>query len=129
VDYAEEQDMADGKLNELNAVEVDALLRSGKALLIDVREPGEYGAERIPGALLLPLSTFNPAHLPRGGDKQLIFHCGGGGRSAKAAGLLFATGIAETSHLAGGIRAWKAAGLPVIALDPATGKPMEVRSA
>ncbi len=120
---------SEGILHELNPTELNALLSEGKAVVIDVREPAEYGAERIPGALLFPLSTFNPTYLPLDTDKQLVFHCGGGGRSKKAATSLFAHGIAESSHLAGGIRGWKAAGLPVIALDPLTGKSVETRSA
>ena len=122
-------DESEGILHELNPTELNALLSEGKAVVIDVREPAEYGAERIPGALLFPLSTFNPAHLPLDTKKQVVFHCGGGGRSKKAATSLFAHGIAESSHLAGGIRGWKAAGLPVIAFDPLTGKSVETRSA
>ena len=120
---------SEGKLNDLGPAELEALMRDGKAILIDVREPGEYGAERIPGALNYPLSTFDPAFLPLGTDKQVVFHCGGGGRSKRAATSLFSCGISESSHLAGGIRGWKAAGLPVIGYDPSTGKPIEVRSA
>ena len=122
-------DQSEGILHELNPTELDALLSAGKAVVIDVREAAEYGAERIPGALLFPLSTFDPARLPLDTEKQVGFHCGGGGRSKKAATSLFAHGVAESSHLAGGIRGWKAAGLPVIALDPLTGKSVETRSA
>ncbi len=122
-------DESEGVLHELEPTELNALLNAGKAVLIDVREAAEYGAERIPGALLFPLSTFDPAFLPLDTQKQVVFHCGGGGRSKRAATSLFAHGIAESSHLAGGIRGWKAAGLPVIALDPVTGKPVEIRSA
>ena len=39
-------------------------LEAGEIVLVDVREPGEYAAERIHGALLFPLSTFDPAALP-----------------------------------------------------------------
>jgi rhodanese-related sulfurtransferase len=120
--------MADGIFHELSAQEVDERLASGKAVLIDVREPAEYANERIPGALLLPLSTFDPAHLPADG-KEVILHCGGGGRSSRAAGQILASGAAKAAHLAGGLRAWKAAGLPTIAIDPATGQPIEKRSA
>ena len=122
-------DESEGVLHELEPTELNALLNAGKAVLIDVREAAEYGAERIPGALLFPLSTFDPAFLPLDTEKQVVFHCGGGGRSKRAATSLFAHGIAESSHLAGGIREWKAAGLPIIALDPVTGKPVETRSA
>nr|TFG52295.1 MAG: rhodanese-like domain-containing protein [Hyphomicrobiales bacterium] len=122
-------DESEGILHELNPKELNNLLSDGKAIVIDVREATEYGAERIPGALLFPLSTFDPTRLPLDTKKQVVFHCGGGGRSKRAATSLFAHGLKEASHLAGGIRGWKAAGLPVIALDPQTGKPIEVRSA
>jgi rhodanese-related sulfurtransferase len=122
-------DHDNGKLHEYSPAELDALLRDGKAVLIDVREPGEYASERIPGALCFPLSTFDAAYLPVGPGKQVVFHCGGGGRSKRAATSLFACGINESAHLAGGIRAWKAAGLPVISYDPSTGEAVEVRSA
>ena len=122
-------DESEGVLHELDPTELNALLSAGKAVVIDVREAAEYGAERIPGALLFPLSTFDPAFLPLDTQKQVVFHCGGGGRSKRAATSLFAHGFKETSHLAGGIRGWKAAGLPVIALDPITGKPVETRTA
>jgi len=122
-------DESEGVLHELEPTELNALLNAGKAVLIDVREAAEYGAERIPGALLFPLSTFDPAFLPLDTQKQVVFHCGGGGRSKRAATSLFAHGIAESSHLAGGIRGWKATGLPVLALDPSTGKPVKIRNA
>lgn len=122
-------DQNEGTLYEYSPAELDKLLRDGKAVLIDVREPGEFEAERIPGALCFPLSTFDPAYLPLGQGKQVVFHCGGGGRSKRAATSLFACGIDTAAHLAGGIRGWKAAGFPVIAFDPSTGKPVEVRSA
>jgi rhodanese-related sulfurtransferase len=113
-------------LTDLDAKEVDRLLSAHKALLVDVREPGEYEAERIPGALLFPLSTFDPAALPFDSAKQLIFQCGSGKRSADAARRAMATGVAHTCHLAGGIKAWKEAGLAIITFDPATGKPRKV---
>ena len=45
--------------------QVDAALKAGEIILVDVREPGEYENERIPGALLLPLSTFEKPRLRR----------------------------------------------------------------
>lgn len=91
-------------------------------LLIDVREPDEYAAERIHGALLFPLSTFDPKALPDPGDRKIVFQCGSGMRSAKAMAMAADAGVPIAGHLAGGIKAWKAAGLPVIAIDPGTGK-------
>ena len=103
-----------GTLYELNPEEVRALMGLGEAILIDVRRPEEYEAERIHGALLLPLSDLKPEFLPAHGTTKVIFHCGSGGRSSQAADRLLAHGHKEAWHLAGGIRGWKAAGLPVI---------------
>lgn len=111
-------------LQDLSPQELQAELDAGRVLLVDVREPSEYEAERIPGALLFPLSTFDATRLPPDGDRRIVFQCGSGKRSAAAAGQRLAAGAPRTAHLAGGIGAWKAAGLPVIVLDPATGQPV-----
>lgn len=111
-----------GTLHELDAAQVHALLRGHEAVLIDVREPGEFESERIPGALLFPLSGFDPACLPLDGTKRLIFQCGTGRRSAQAAQQLLEAGSAEATHLAGGITAWKAAGLPLTRIEASTGR-------
>jgi len=52
-----------------------------------------------------------------------VFHCGSGKRSLSAAERRLAAGAPAAAHLGGGLMAWKAAGLPVIAIDPATGQP------
>jgi rhodanese-related sulfurtransferase len=91
-------------------------------LLIDVREPEEYAVERIHGALLYPLSSFDPRTLPDLGAHKLVFQCGSGMRSAKAMAACAAAGVDFAGHLAGGIQAWKKAGLPLITTDPATGR-------
>jgi rhodanese-related sulfurtransferase len=110
-------------LHELAPTEVKHLLDTRKIVLIDVREPHEYEAERIAGALLFPLSTFEAAALPPDEPRRVVFHCGSGKRSAAAAALRVLTGIHSVAHMTGGIQAWKSAGLPVIKLDPETGKP------
>lgn len=101
--------------------QVHAWLRNGEILLVDVREANEYAFERIHGALLFPLSTFDPGALPAEGRK-LVLQCGSGKRSLMAAHKLQAAGHAQLTHLAGGLQAWKAAGLPVIRIDPQTGR-------
>lgn len=102
-------------IRTLLAEEVAQLLDSGRLLLIDVREPAEYAAERIPGALLYPLSTFDASTLPADGERSVVFHCGSGKRSLIAAQRRLAAGSLRAAHLAGGIAAWKAAALPIIA--------------
>lgn len=98
----------------------DAMAR-GEIILIDVREPNEYAVERIHGALLYPLSTFDPAGLPDEVGKQVVLQCGSGKRSEMALNKAVAAGVKVRSHMGGGIMAWKAAGLPVVKTDPSTG--------
>jgi rhodanese-related sulfurtransferase len=99
------------RIKELAAGEVAAQVEKG-AVLIDVREPAEFEAERIAGAQLFPLSTLDPNRLPK--DVPLIFQCGTGKRSALALARAQAAGLAHEAHLAGGLQAWKAAGLPTV---------------
>jgi rhodanese-related sulfurtransferase len=79
------------------------------------RKPAEYAAERIQGALLYPLSTFDATALPADGTRRVVFHCAGGKRSLDAAEKRLAAASAHAAHMGGGIAAWKTAGLPVIA--------------
>lgn len=102
-------------IETLAPVEVARLLKAGKLLLIDVREPAEHAAERIQGALLYPLSSFDAAALPTSGSRRVVFHCGSGKRSLAAAERRLAAGQGQAAHMGGGITAWKAAGLPIIA--------------
>ena len=101
------------RLNQLEPAEVADLLNRNVILLIDVREPAEYAAAHINGATSMPLSQFDPQALPDAGAKRIVFHCGIGGRSAKAVAACQAAGLPIDSHLKGGIQAWIAAGLPV----------------
>ncbi len=103
--------------------DAQAAQQKGEALIIDVREPAEFAAERISGALNLPLSTFDPASLLAVVDPQkVIFQCGSGMRSMKAILACRLSGLPVDQHMAGGIGAWKLAGLPTLQLDPATGR-------
>jgi len=111
------------QVTEFTPEEVKALLEAGKILLIDVREPMEYAIERIPGALLYPLSTFDATQLPPDEPRQVVFHCAVGGRSLTAARRRIALGQ-PGAHMAGGITQWKAEGLPVVRTDPRTGRPV-----
>ena len=84
----------------------------GKYLLVDVREPNEVAAEAYPDAVVVPLSTFDPAGIPDPKGKQVVFACRSGKRSVTASLAAQAAGLPYDKHLAGGIIGWKAAGLP-----------------
>ena len=94
---------------ELDPVEVNARLSRGEITLVDVREPNETAAERIAGAVAMPLSRFDPAGLPKG---EVVLTCLGGKRSAIALARCQEAGVAVNTHMRGGLAAWKAAGLP-----------------
>jgi len=96
----------------LDATEVHAALDAGAITLVDVRETNEFAAHHIAGSLNLPLSRFNPAELPSVPGKPVVFMCAGGIRSARAIMATAAAGLPWNQHLAGGIQAWMAAGLP-----------------
>ena len=89
-----------------------AALRDG-ASLIDVREPWEYEQIRIPGAVLIPLGELPQRMDEIATGKDVYVHCRMGNRSARAVDFLRAHGYARSFNVAGGIDAWKEAGLPV----------------
>src|SRR5918912_395404 len=94
-------------------VEVTTLkgwIERGEAILIDVRELPEYATEHIPGARLLPLSTFDPALVPQEAGKKVVLHCVMGMRSAQAGQKLLDAGYTTVYNFRGGVQAWKEAG-------------------
>ncbi len=101
-------------LQDLDPATVAQLLADDAIVLIDVREPREFDAERIGGAFLHPLSRFDPSALPDARGRRVVLQCGLGMRSAQAVAACQAAGLAIDSHLKGGIQAWKAAGLPTV---------------
>ena len=98
--------------------EAAAWLQSGEAILIDVREPDEFAAARIDGAILAPLSQMPAAWeaLDLPADKKIVVQCLKGGRSHQVCAFVGPTGPdgQPLLNLTGGIQAWHAAGLPVI---------------
>lgn len=107
-------------LQELTPSQVHDAMRERAIVLIDVREPQEYVTERIHGALLFPLSTFDPRALPADG-RPVVLHCGSGKRSAVAVAKCMEAGVPVSMHMKGGLLAWKHAHFPTVTLDPGTG--------
>ena len=100
------------QVHDLTPQEVAEGMAKGSYLLVDVREPNEVAVEAYPGAVVVPLSTFDPAAIPDPKGKQVVFACRSGKRSVTASLAAQAGGFAYDKHLAGGMLAWKAAGLP-----------------
>ena len=102
-----------------------ALNRGELHLVIDVREPGEFGEEHIPDAVNIPRGLLelraDPASpvadstLNEGRSERILVYCtkGPGARSLLAAQTLAGMGYERVEVLGGGIIAWKEAGLPV----------------
>jgi DMSO/TMAO reductase YedYZ molybdopterin-dependent catalytic subunit/rhodanese-related sulfurtransferase len=101
---------------EVGARAAAALVDAG-ALLLDVREPGEWPAGHVAQALLLPMGQVarHRDDLPQ--DRRIVVVCRSGGRSAAVAEALRVWGF-DAVNLSGGMTAWGLAGLPVVTTGP-----------
>jgi rhodanese-related sulfurtransferase len=97
-------------LKHITASEAKKLVDQG-ALLVDVREVGEFRNENIPGARNEPLSRIGGSTIT--GAPAVVFHCKSGARTRMSARALASCTDADVYILDGGIEAWKAAGYPV----------------
>ena len=77
-------------------------------VLVDVREPNEREINEIPGSVLIPKGDFlsgeGLGELPQ--DKQAVFYCKVGGRSAEVLAVAKGAGFADAVHVGGGVSAW-----------------------
>lgn len=98
------------------AYDVKRWMEADEVVLVDVREAVEYRAEAIPGAINMPLSSFDPAELPPIPEgKRLVLHCRSGVRCGTAAERALMGGYkGELYRLEGGIFGWKAVGGPTV---------------
>jgi len=88
-------------------------MMSDGAVVIDVREMHEYTGGHVPNAGHIPVNTVyaRREELPK--DKDLIFVCAVGQRSALAAEMAAAAGRTRLFNLEGGTEAWIKSGQPV----------------
>jgi rhodanese-related sulfurtransferase len=91
---------------DLDKAAVEAGLRRGEMILVDVREPHEFAAGRIPGSMSMPLSSFDPSALPSEPGKHVVFSCAAGVRSLHAIALAQAAGLDLDMHYVGGFKDW-----------------------
>jgi rhodanese-related sulfurtransferase len=106
---------AKNKITEISPQDAAKKFKNGEAIIVDVRETDEWDEEHIPGAIHLSRGTIELDIEEKVPDPNamIICHCGGGGRSALAAESLQKMGYKNVRSMAGGFKAWKAAGLPV----------------
>jgi rhodanese-related sulfurtransferase len=102
---------------DYNPQQVKELLQHGEIELIDVREPSEWEAGRIAGARHVPLGEISAQAETISRERQVVFYCRSGARSAMAAEAFSQAGW-DAHNLAGGLLDWQADGLP---LEPADG--------
>ena len=99
----------------LNPAEAVLLMNREKAVVIDVCEPGEFAAGHIVGARNVPMAQLE-AQLPqvvKNKSTPVILVCQAGMRSGRALGLARKLGYENAQSLAGGLKAWQAASMPV----------------
>jgi adenylyltransferase/sulfurtransferase len=97
-------------VRHMTVSELAALLRatpSATPRLIDVREPYEYAAGHLAGAVNIPLGQL-PQRLAELGDAAPVLICRSGGRSLAACKIALAAGVAAPANLEGGMLAWAA---------------------
>lgn len=107
--------VADAKKNitEISPQDAATKSESGDAVVIDVRDQDEWDEGHIPGAIHMSRGTIELDIEEKVPDANalIICHCGGGGRSALAAESLQKMGYKNVRSMAGGFKAWRAAGL------------------
>lgn len=105
--------------NTVTEIEPDAARRraqSGEAILIDVREDDEWMGGHLPGAHHVSRGTLEMRIGEAAPDKdaEIVLYCAGGNRSLLAGQTLHAMGYTRVASMAGGINAWRRAGLPIV---------------
>lgn len=91
--------------------EINAWRDADQAVIVDVREQNEWDDAHIPGAILMPLSAFDPTQIPDPQGKHLVFHCRSGRRCGMAAEIAVAAGYkGAIARMEGGFLAWSAHG-------------------
>jgi rhodanese-related sulfurtransferase len=102
-------------ITEISPQDAASKLNGGEGVVIDVRDKDEWNEGHIPGATHMSRGTIELDIEEKVSDPNamIICHCGGGGRSALAAETLQKMGYKNVRSMAGGLRAWKAAGLPM----------------
>ena len=104
-------------VKEVGNLNVTHLINHQDAVLLDVRETAELTGGKLPNALHIPLSQLNGrvGELAKLTSRPIVVYCAHGSRSRSAGNLLAKQGFANIYSLHGGLKAWKDAGLPVVA--------------
>lgn len=100
--------------SSVNTAEAVRLMNREKAVLIDVSEPAEFAAGHPGGARNVPFAQLEGSkELPSNKALPLVVVCPSGSRASRAVSLLKKAGHEKVVSIAGGLRAWREANLPV----------------
>lgn len=104
-----------GGANRVSPLQATLLLNRDDALVIDVREAGEWASGHIPNARHIALGQLEKriSEIEKFKTRPLIVICQTGNRSSSACGKLKKLGFEKVFNLAGGFAAWREAGLPM----------------
>jgi len=100
---------------QIGTLEATRIINSGDALILDVRDPSEFAAGRIPRSKNVPLAELakRSDEIVRFKDKPVIVTCGTGSRTTGALKVLKGAGFSNVYALKGGLTSWREATLPV----------------
>ena len=103
-----------GRGGGVSPAEAVQLINREKAVLIDVSEPEEFAAGHAVGSRNIPLAQIEDSkQLPKNKALPVVLVCARGQRASRAASTLLKLGYEKAQPLAGGLAAWREAGLPV----------------
>ena len=107
--------IAGGNVANLTPAEATLLMNREDALVLDVRETGEWGAGHITGARHITLGQLDKrlSELDKFKEKPIIVVCATGNRSSSACGQLKKHGFGKVFSLGGGVSSWRDANLPL----------------
>jgi rhodanese-related sulfurtransferase len=102
-------------VNEIGTLNVTQLINRENAVLLDVRETGEFDGGKLPNAIHIPLSQLadRGAEIAKLNKRPIVVYCSRGQKSGSATAVLAKLGFANIYALQGGLKAWKDAGLPL----------------
>jgi rhodanese-related sulfurtransferase len=103
------------RVREVGAIAATQLINRQNAVILDLRDPNEFAAGRLPNAVHIPSAQLaaRGQELAKFTGRPIIAYCDRGNRSRMAAAALSKLGFTEVFTLHGGLRAWSEAGMPL----------------
>ena len=96
----------------LDTLGATRIINDSHAVVLDIRETAEFAAGHLPNARNIPVGELEKRVGELPGNKPVLVCCNSGARAGRAASVLRGAGREQVFTLAGGIQAWRQAGLP-----------------